>query len=149
MSMYKNFKTSADLESKGIELDYGEFIVTIARAGGANNKFKRVTERMTKPYRRAMATNTMDNEVAENLMREIYAEAVILDWQTKTGETKEGGRTFEKGIEPPTGDKLLPVTKENIVLTLKNLPDLFQDIQSQAQTVALFRQNIVEDDAGN
>lgn len=143
MSMYSQFKTDTEMETKGIALEYGDFRIMIARAGGANKKFSRVLEQRTKPYRRAMKTETMDNDLAVELLYEVYAEAIVLDWLTKVdGE-------FKKGIENPDGPKLLPPTVENIVATFRGLPDLFLDVQEQAQKVALFRQDILEADAGN
>jgi hypothetical protein len=143
--MYKQFKTDKNLETKGVVIDYGSFRVTIARAGGSNKKFVRVLEAKTKPFRRAIQTETMDNERASSLMAEVYAEAIILNWESKVG------KIFKVGIEPPEdgGDKLLPVTTKNILSTFDNLPDLFTDLQQQANQVALFREVILEDDAGN
>lgn len=142
MSLYSQFKTDSNLEQTGVVLDYGNFRVTIARAGGANKKFERVLDAKTKPYRRAIQTETMDNKRGLEILREVYAEAVVLDWQTKT----EKG--WEKGIEAEDG-KLLPVTVENILLTFNNLPDLFQDIQEQANKAALYRQSIREAESKN
>ena len=143
MSMYSQFKTDESLEVKGIDLDYGDFRVTIARAGGANKKFARVLERVTKKYRRALDTETMDNDVAMGLLHKAYAETVILNW-----ETKVNGK-FAKGIENSDGGKVLPVTVDNILATFDALPDLFNDIKEQADKAALFRQDILEHDAGN
>lgn len=141
--MYAQFTTDKNLETEGIDIDYGPFMVTIARAGGNNKRFARIMEAKTKPHRRAIQTETLDPERAAAILRESYAEAVILNWQTKIN-----GK-FKVGIEPPTGGSLLPVTPVNIVATLTNLPDLFIDLQAQATRIALFRETIMEDDAGN
>lgn len=143
MSMYRQFQTDGDLETKGIVLDYGDFRITVARAGGANKKFARILERTTKPHRRAIQTELMDNDLARSVLRQVYAEAVVLDW-----ETKVDGK-LKKGIESADGGDLLLVTSANIVATFEALPDLFTDVQEQASKVALFRQEILEEDAGN
>ena len=147
MSMYKQFKTDADLEKKGVEIDYGDFRITIARAGRGNQKYAKILERKAKPFRRALQSGSLSDEKAISMLREAYAEAVILRWETlRDGE-------WEIGIEAPAdGNKdkqFLPFTVENIILTLENLPDLFADIQSQSNDIALFRQEYLEDDAGN
>lgn len=140
--MYKQFKTDNNLEASGIDLDYGDFVVTVARAGGTNRKFAKVMESKTKPYRRLIQTETMSDDIGENILREVYASAVVLDWKTKVdGE-------FKQGIEGPDGD-LLPFTKENIIATFKNLPDLFTDIREQSAKIALFRSAGLEEEAGN
>jgi ABC-type nitrate/sulfonate/bicarbonate transport system ATPase subunit len=142
--MYKQFGTDENLEKRGIELDYGDFVVTVARAGGANKKFAKVLEARSKPYRRAIQTETMDPERGKRLMQEVYAEAVILNW-----ETRDENGELQKGIENPDGGELLPVTQENIVKTFQLLPDLWVDIQEQSGKVALFRKTILEEDSGN
>lgn len=145
MSMYQQFKTDPELEKKGIELDYGDFVVTIARAGGANKRFDKVLEAKTKPYRRAIQTETLDPKVGERLLREVYAETVVLNWHTRTEDDE-----LMPGIEnPDPNGPLLPVTAENLIATFKNLPDLYTDIVEQSKKVALYRQTILEEDAGN
>lgn len=143
MSMYNQFKTDPELEKKGIILDYGEFRVTIARAGGSNKKYARVLDAKTKPYRRAIQTETMQEERAKELFREAFAEAVVLNW-----ETKVDGK-WKSGIENPDGGELLKFGKDTVIQTLTNLPDLFADIQEQANKAALYRVANMETDEGN
>lgn len=143
MSIYTQFKTSENLERTGVIIDYGEFRVTVARAGGANKRFAKSLEAKTKPFRRAIQTETMDQDRALDILREVYAETVILNW-----ETKVGGK-FKQGIEAEEGDKLLPLNAKNVDLTLKNLPDLFNDLQEQAGKAAIFRETIREDSSKN
>lgn len=154
MSMYSQFKTDAKLEAKGVVIDYGAFRVTIARAGGSNTRYRKALESESKPYRRALATETIDPEVAEDIMRRVYAQTIVLNWEVNENYGKKGpnGEPFEakwkKGIEGPEGD-ILQVTEKNLVMTFKNLPDLFTDLQQQASKIALFRQDLLESDAGN
>ncbi len=143
MSMYSQFKTDTKMETNGIVIDYGDFRVTIARAGGANKKYAKLLETKTQPYRRAIQTETMDNELAIDVLRQVYSEAVVLNWETKCDDK------FKKGIEAPNGGDLLAAKPVNIVATFKALPDLFSDIQAQANKVALFREQVLEEDAGN
>jgi hypothetical protein len=142
MSMYELFKTDSALETEGVVINYGSFRVTLARAGGSNKKFARVLEAKTKPYKRAIDTGTMDNDRGLELLREVYAEAVILNW-----ETKQQGK-YVQGIESPDGE-LLPFTKENVLAVFNELPDLFMDLQEQANKAAVFRQSLREEAAGN
>lgn len=140
--MYKTFKTDETLETSGIEIDYGDFVVTLARAGGANRRYGKALEAKTKPYRRAIQTETMNSKVADTILREVFASTIVLNWQTRVdGELKTG-------IEGPDGD-LLPFNVANVTATLKNLPDLYSDLQAQANKSALFRASLLEGDAGN
>jgi hypothetical protein len=145
--MYESFETDKDFERKGIELEYGGFIVTIARAGGANKQYAKVLEAETRPYRRAIDTETMDPEVALDLMMKVAAKTLVTNWQVKEGEDDDA--KWKKGIEPREGTKLLPVNYENILLTFRALPALYQDIYAQAQKVGLYLKTILEADAKN
>lgn len=135
MSFYKTFSTDAELESgKGIDLDYGEDgVITIRRAGGANKKYSTVAAAKLKPYARRMQNGTIEPEVIDRVMAEIFAEAVIIGWRNVKGEDGEP----------------LQFTKENCVKLLTDLPDLFADIQAQAERVSNFRAEATEEAVKN
>lgn len=139
MNLYNTFETDKNLERDGIVLDYGfnskqqPVQIRIARAGGANARFAKVLEQKMKPYKRAIANDTMDNKVAEKLLVEAYADAVILGWE---------------GVEDRDGNPL-EFTRDNVVKVLSDLPDLFLDIQAQSQKSALFRAEVREAEQGN
>lgn len=148
MSMYEQFETDPNLETAGIWIDYGDFRVQLARAGGANKKYLSYAEAKTKPFRRAIQAGTMPEERSRALLYDIYAKTVILDWQVADGEDKDGSTKWKKGIHKKGGG-LLEVTPENIVLTFKNLPSLFMDLQQSAESIALFRKEEMEADGKN
>jgi hypothetical protein len=139
MSLYKSFKADSTLEKTGVALLYGtnskgaSIEITIARAGGANKQYSKTLEHKTKPYRRMIQAGTMDQKVGEQIMREVYAETVILGW---------------KNVEDEDGNEL-EFTKENVVKVLNDLPDLFRDIQEQANSLAVFRQESLDEEAKN
>ena len=144
MSMYDHFKTDPELEKAGVWIDYSdEYRIRLARAGGANKAFQKQLERASRKYRRLLATDNMPPETVKKLMRETFAKTVVLDWETKVGDE------MVKGIENPEGGDLLPVNYDNILATFEILPDLFEDLQSQAQSIANFRAAIREEAAGN
>ena len=62
MSMYDAFGTDKDLEKTGIYLEYETFRIKVARAGGGNKRFAKMLEAHTRPYRRAMQTETLGND---------------------------------------------------------------------------------------
>lgn len=143
MSMYRQFKTDPKLEQQGIELDYGDFVVTAARAGGTNRSYQRVLNQKTRPYRRAIAAGAMEPELEQRLLRETIAETCILGWHTRVdGELRPG-------IESPEGGELLPVTTENLLSTFEALPLLYEDLAQQITNGALFRQELQEIERGN
>lgn len=165
MSMYKQFQTDTSLEREGVDLNYGEFIVRVARAGGGNKRFAKVLEEKMKPVRRALQTETLDEQRSAALLHETFALGVVLNWSVRVvadskgkpieplqlasaveGEPKH--TVFIQGIEGPNGE-ILPYNTENVVATFKALPELFADIREQAGKMALFRTAAQEADAGN
>ncbi len=139
MSLYKQFKTDKNVEKEGIVLNYGknskgeDIEIRIARAGGANVQYAKLIEAKTKPYRRQIQNETLDNEVAEKITKEVYAKAVVLGW---TGVEDENGKELEFSFE-------------NCMKLFDDLPDLWTDIQQQSTKSALFRADILEQDAKN
>jgi hypothetical protein len=140
MSLYKLFKTDEASEQEGIWLEYADedgkgppARIKIARAGGSNAKYMRVLERRYKPVRRQSQLGILDPKVSEEILAQVYAEAVLLGWENVTD---------------PEG-KPLPFNVENAVKLLTDLPELFSEIQIQANRMSLFRADLREADAGN
>ena len=128
MGAYDKFKVDTGLETKGIVLDYTEFRITIARAGGNNKRYDKVLEAKSRPYLRAIQTETMDNDRADGLLKEVYADCVILNWET----LQEDGK-YKKGLENPADGKHLPFKPENVLVVLNapELKDLWIDIRER------------------
>ena len=140
--IYATFLTDSKLEAEGKWLDYGMVKVRIARSGGANKRFARLLEAKTKPYQRAIKTETIDPEIAERIMREVFAETVVTGWQTKIGEE------WQNKVVTRTGE-VLGYSAANVARVFQELPDLFADVQAQAQSVTNFREASREANAGN
>ena len=128
---YEMFKTDPKIEvEQGVVLDYGEFKIRIARAGGSNKRFERLLRARMKPHRRQFETDTLPEEVATKLMTGVYADAVVLGWE---GVKDEDGKT-------------LAFNRENVIKLFTDLPDLFRDVQAQAGLVSLFKVIELEED---
>lgn len=138
-SLYRQFQANGDLEKKGVLLEYGmnnaglPITIRIARAGGSNDRFVKRMEAKVKPFRRQIQTETMDGELAKRLVREVYAETVVLGWENV--EDKDGNP--------------LDFSVANAIALFTDLPDLFADVQEQAGRAALFREQNLEAEAGN
>jgi len=89
-----------------------------------------------------MQAGALSNERSMAVMSDIYAQTIVLDWQVKTDEG------WKSGIEGREGD-ILPFNKEEVQKVFTSLPNLFIDIQEQAQSIANFRKSELEDDSGN
>lgn len=139
MSLYKKFETDRSLEKQGITLDYGPnskgvaIEIQIARAGGSNDAYLKRMEAKAKPHRRQIQHETIERAQLENIVKEVYAETIVLGWS---------------GVEDRDGNDM-PFSKDNCLKLFNDLPDLYADIQEQAQSSALFRMTVREGDAKN
>lgn len=149
--MYKSYATDKERERSGILLKYPQdnFRVTIARAGGANKRFDKVKERIAKPHQRSIDTGRIEPETVDLVLMEVYAEAVVLNWEViEDGADQDNEANWKQGIEGPKGE-VLPFNKENVFKTFKNLKSVFDDIRSQAEKEALFLLSLKGDNAKN
>lgn len=152
MSLYKQFRTDATVEREGLWLNYGpnddlpeigknadgtsiypEKRILIARAGGANDAFSKRLEAKGKPHRRQIQHETIDPKLLLTIVKEVYAETVVLGWENVTDEN---------GV-------VMSFNKENCIKVFNDLPDLFIDLKEQAERSALFRVHVREEDAKN
>lgn len=134
MGTYSQYQTDPAVEKDGLILNLGEAgQFKIARAGGANKKFALKFKEVTAPYRRAIQTDSLDDETSQKLLRETYVDTVLLGWQGVTG----------------ADGKVLPHSRANALKLLADLPWLFEEIRRAAEDATLFRRLIQEADAGN
>lgn len=132
------FKPSGKLEQEGVWLDYGDFRIKITRAGATNDRFKRLMNDKMKPHRRAMANDTMSDKVGDRVTREVWAESIVLGWDSPLGAN----------LMPYQG-AAFPFSVENCIKLFTDLPDLFIDVREQSMKMGLFLEDTAEADAGN
>lgn len=139
MSLYKQFETNATLEAAGIEVEFGEnddlTIPTfrISRIAKSNKRYSKALEAATRPYRRQIELGTVSENVADKLFRDVFVSTILMGWENVQG--RDG--------------KPLEFTKENASMLLKDLPELFEDLQEKAKSASLFRETALEDEAKN
>lgn len=139
MSLFKQFKTNGNLEISGVDLNYGDndsgnpILIKVARAGGANKNFQRVLQELSRPHKRAIATDSINPDVSEAIMRKVYARTVVLGWE---------------GVEDEQGNPI-PFNVENAEQLFADLPDLFADLREQANSIAIFRADVLDNIAKN
>lgn len=136
MNPYQLFKMDSRHEQDGINIDYGDFAIRIARAGGSNERYAKALSKKLRPYRRQMQNDTMDNDVANKILAEVYADTVIVGWSSKQ---------FGENAIPDAQNGELKYTRENVIQLLLDLPDLFRDIQEQATKFSNFRVEEIEE----
>jgi hypothetical protein len=141
-SIRKIFSTDPSVETQGVWQDYGNGVeILIARAGGSNKAFARRFTELTKPHRRLIQAEAVDDKTAQEILYQVYAETVVKDWKGITAEDLDP--------ESTTPNEPVACTAKNAVILFKALPDLFSDIVAQAGKLAMYRQVVNEGDAKN
>lgn len=160
MGLFKSYQTNKDLEKSGVVFTPDSTTaITIARAGGSNVQFSKMLDFKAKPYRRQIESGTLDPQLDRRMMAEIYAETIVRNWETLV--EVDGKPQLVQGIEAmpdapegtythtPDKNGLVPFNAKNVVSTFLLLPDLFIDVQREAQSIANFRQEERKADEGN
>lgn len=142
--MYATFQGDPALEKGGVWFDYGNFRIRAAYAGGANKSYQQSLETRTKHIRRGIQTGAVSAEVLTNILIDAYADSIITDWETIDENTGE----WKKGIEAPDGS-IIPFNRDNVVKTLKALPNLFENIKDGVGNSTLYRKGELEDEGKN
>ncbi len=153
--LYQMFEMDKDLEREGISVNYGSVKFQIARAGGRNKAFKDTFSAKTKKHRTQIDNETMSDEMADRIMAESYAEAVILGWWSRKEDEHgdpildaKGEEKWVDTIENKAG-KSVKYSVEECVRLLLDLPDLFGSLQSYAAKSANYRKELDDGDEGN
>ena len=133
MSIYDSFLTDAELEREGVELDFGDFQVMIARAGGANKRYEQTLRRQLDKHKRAIQLEALPPEAAERILRAVFAETIVLGW---------------KGVEDRDG-KEIPFSTGACVKLFEELPEFFYAVREEAAKLGNFLAKRRKDIVGN
>ena len=155
LSLYSMFDTDTTLETEGVEVEYGGTRFILARAGGANTKFKTVFTELIKPYRAQMNRGVLDDDVSNRIMAKAYAKTVVL--RVDCRKMDADGNLATKNNEPvwtlgkfyTREGKLVEATEENVAALLLDVDELFADIRTMAANSATYLKEMDEEDEGN
>lgn len=159
---YSSYQTSPDLERSGVWLEEPTFRVRVARAGGRNMKFEKVSEAVMRPVRRLAQAGKLSTEQALEKMCEIFAKAVVLEWQMRYDQLPKEmqeeyqnntvvdgfGTVWVPGIYDPDMGNIVPTKQDVVQSTLRVMPEFVEYMVSQTKDGGLFRETI-EDDVKN
>ena len=73
-------------EKLGIDLAFGNGrFITIRRSASTNRKYKTTLARLFKPYTSTTGVITSSDDEARDLLKEVYAEAIVVGWKGFAG----------------------------------------------------------------
>jgi len=130
-SIYAVFESDAEKEANGAFIDVGPFRFKLARAGGANRRYKTLVEKKMKPHVRLAEAGLLPDDTATEILAECFSEAVVLDWENVSDRD---------GIPVPFS----PSACKKLLI---ELPDLFDELRAQATKASNFLRGIREADA--
>lgn len=101
-------------------------------SAATNKKFEKEVARLSKPYRRQIANNTIDPTTNRQITIKAFTRTIIKDWENVILE--EGGEA-------------LPFTEENVVMVMTELPELYDDLLQVASDRLVFGVEADDSDA--
>ena len=138
MSIWELYETDLAKETEGFWHTVNKKIkVKLARAGGANLSFTKAMEEKTREHRKrggAFEGSNVDVELATDLMKQAFAETIILDW---------------KGFTDRKTDNTVAYTPKAAYEMMVALPDLFNELRDAAGEAANYRIEDIQADVGN
>ncbi len=146
MSLRKTFKTDKSAETDGVWITVGLHNnkpqeIKISRMTRSNKRYQKALEEATRPHSSAIQNETLEEELGGKLLREVFADTIILDWRNVP-------KSELTGVE--ADDKVdLPFSRENVLALFEELPDLYDDWESKAKKSAAFREKEKEANAKN
>lgn len=132
-SIYDVMGVDEQAQANGAELILGESTFICAYAGATNKTFESLLTAKTKPYRRAIQTNTMSMKLQDKILIEVYAKCIVLGWKDVFGLDGEE----------------IKYSQEACIQIFTDLPILFKEIQEFASNHSVFRKELDDVDAGN
>jgi len=146
VSLSSQFATDKQAEVDGVWVEYGANKdgsvpgFKISRMSKANKKYTKALERATRPHRRAIELETMNNDLAERLFMEVFVDTVLLDWRNVSLSDVSGEKKAEGYAD---------YSKANALSLFERLNELYDDLQEKAKKASLFRDETLEGEAGN
>jgi hypothetical protein len=139
-SIYQIFATNTTNESEGIWIRFvlgdDTFEVRVARAGGSNPRFGKAVEKHTRALRRAgLKIEKLNMDQHRTLNRNIFTDACILDWR---------GDAFKEPDGTP-----IPFNRENALRIFQALPEFFEYIVAECQSLENFKDEEREEESKN
>jgi len=126
----KLYGTSSTLESEGVLTpDLGDGLrLKIARL--KNPKFRKMYQRLTKPYERQMRNGTLSPKIEEEIITKCLVDSVLLGWEKLVLDDKEQEYSKENALR---------------ILSDPDLSDFRDLIVDLANDAELFREQHLED----
>lgn len=140
--LYAQFTTDSDLERRGVAVNYGRFVVDVARSGGSNQDFHRQHELIFKDVLTALQLGELPEEDARERIYTVFARSVVRRWRFYESTTSEDGtptRVLVDGLGRGKDGKVVPLTEQNLKALFTKSHDLYVRIRKDSESLELFQ----------
>lgn len=143
MSLKSLYKTDPTANTGGVWINHAknsdgsQTRFKLSRMSQAlNKKFAKEIETRTRPYRREIELNTLDKDVNDEIMLDVFIASILLDWEH---------------VQPDDDGNELSYSTENAKRLLGDpeWADLYDDLRERARDAANFRTAALESEAKN
>ncbi|WNO48461.1 hypothetical protein [Achromobacter phage SE2] len=141
LNPYAQFASDSNAESEGIWINYDQFRVLLARAGGSNRSYMQAADRKHRAMRRQGSQGVI---AMQKLSRELLVEACIKDWEVRGKD----GKFMPHTIQLPNGT-IEKFSKENVEAVIFALPNLADALNNEANNEQLYLAEELQAEAGN
>ena len=100
--MLKITPTDSSLEKNGTKTNYRGVTLIIARSN--NVKFRSVFNQLSKPYRKEIQDNSINEKDSRDIMIQAFARAILVGWEDFQIDGREVPYTLKNAIDLLTND---------------------------------------------
>ena len=147
MSLRKTFKTNREAELNGVWVAVAEnehnkkpIEICISRMSRVNTRYSKALEEKTRVHQSAISNDSLDEAIGGKLLRETFAESVLLNWRNLP-------KSELTGVETDTEE--LAFSPESALALFEEMPDLYEDWSERARKASAFREKEKESNAKN
>jgi hypothetical protein len=130
-SLYQQYGNDKAAEVEhGIELRFADAKFFVRRAGGANQKYNQELRRLTRPLRKQIQIDVLEDNAYDELNKKAYFRAVVIGWEN---------------VNDADGN-YITFSEANFVKLMTDLPDLWDALQDACTRLSNFRAEEIRQD---
>ena len=148
MSLRKIYATDAGKETAGVTLQVGmndyngkPIEITVSRMSHNNQLYQKAFTEKFDPHQAAIQGDTLDEQLARKLVRELFADEVLKDVKNVP--------LSDLTEDDADNDKVMDYNRDNVLALFEKYPDVYDDWSGRAKKASNFRKAANNKAAGN
>ena len=134
MACIDKIKSDLQKENEGVWVDF-EVGIRLKIARARNSAYRELMRKLTEPYRKTIRDGGMELEQLEDLLRQVRAKTILLDWEN---------------IEDKNGNSIKYSSEQALVFFNDlELRDFYTFVITQSENMENFKKELVEDSEKN